>query len=234
MHPGAMQKARGHEAIPLSITPGTHGVMHESLTESGVLKSKIGNEASDGYNENGNAHSARLKLYCFALNPLSMRKILVTLLFTTLLSCTSTYYIVRHADKTGSGDVPLNALGQARAETLRDTLKDKKISSIYSTSYLRTQQTAQPTADHYNKAIITYSAFDTSSLSGAKSLGKNRLIVGHSNTVPQVVHYLGGTLSFDEINEDDFDNLIILKRTRGLDGKIRVRVRETTYGASSP
>ena len=120
----------------------------------------------------------------------------VLLLF--IVSCSHTYYIVRHAEKEAAGpnmssDVPLSDKGKQRAEALRETLKNKKIAYVFSTNTIRTKSTAQPTADYFHLAIQTYGPIpDSAFISRLKLLKKNTLIVGHSNTVDDIVNLLCG------------------------------------------
>ncbi|HEX2606468.1 MAG TPA: phosphoglycerate mutase family protein, partial [Flavisolibacter sp.] len=102
------------------------------------------------------------------------------------ISCkTTTIYVVRHAEKESasamSGDVPLSAAGQQRAEALKDMLINKNISGIYTTNYIRTRNTAKPLADALGLTMITYNPGDTSFTSKIRDhLIGNLLIVGHS------------------------------------------------------
>jgi phosphohistidine phosphatase SixA len=110
------------------------------------------------------------------------------LIFFHLTSCKSTFYVVRHGEKVdNSANPPLSALGKERAEDLKTELANKGITDIYSTNYLRTQNTAKPLAD--SKGLITkiYAASPADSMrvfiDKLKQMkGKNVLIVGHSNT----------------------------------------------------
>ena len=61
-----------------------------------------------------------------------------------------TLYLVRHAEKDLStdefGDPDLTSCGRQRSEQLRNFLSDVKLDAVYSTDYIRTKKTAQPTA----------------------------------------------------------------------------------------
>jgi broad specificity phosphatase PhoE len=75
-----------------------------------------------------------------------------------MVSCkTTTYYVVRHAEKetsnTMASDVPLSEAGRQRAIALKELLQNESIQHIYSTDFLRTRQTAQPLADAKNISI---------------------------------------------------------------------------------
>jgi len=118
----------------------------------------------------------------------------VLLLF--LISCSHSYYIVRHAEKAVqaanmSSDVPLSEKGKERAEALKEILKNKKISYIFSTNTIRTKSTAQPIADYLGLQIESYGPLpDETFITKLRSLKKNVLIVGHSNTVDDIVNML--------------------------------------------
>jgi phosphohistidine phosphatase SixA len=159
---------------------------------------------------------------------------LLLLLFVFLVGCTSTFYLVRHAERLdNSADSPLSAAGFARANALRDSLLDKDVDSVLATPYLRTQQTAQPLATALGKSLSIYSTDTTWQFAaGLKKIkGKDLLVVGHSNTIPEIV--LAMTGDSVSIAHDDYDNLFVVKIRRCLTGK-KVRLIKKTYGAASP
>jgi 2,3-bisphosphoglycerate-dependent phosphoglycerate mutase len=148
-----------------------------------------------------------------------MRYLLASLL-VLLVSCkaTTVYYVVRHAEKettTGmSADVPLSVQGKQRAEALREMLKDEKIKEIYSTNYIRTKSTAQPLADLLHVNVETYSPSDTSFVTRVKTSSKgNVLIVGHSNTVDDIVNKLTGkTEVAGDLPDSEYGDLFVVKK----------------------
>jgi len=127
-----------------------------------------------------------------------MKACFIFLLAFTLLSCTSTkYYIVRHAEKettnTMSSDVPLSEMGKQRAMALKEALLHKKITHIFSTNYTRTLATAQPLSAAIGIPIEQYNPADSTFVSKLKQTTHgNTLMVGHSNTVDNVVNALTG------------------------------------------
>ncbi len=160
--------------------------------------------------------------------------LLAAALFTS--SCSSTIYIVRHAEKAGSvGDPNLTPAGQARAQQLATLMANKNISEVYSTETNRTLQTAQPTVTANALTVQRYSNDTLASFVNKrlKPLGKNRLVVGHSDTVLSIAQMLGTTPTLTFIPDNDYDNLLIVKRKRCW-GKLKVTLTETTYGAASP
>lgn len=169
-----------------------------------------------------------------------MRIIYSLLVLFTLTACssTTTIYLVRHAEKKAqdpnagmmSNDVDLSDAGQARAQVLRDSLAGKKINAIYATTYKRTQQTVQPTAQSKGLVVKQYTASQPASDALVDSLiaikGKTFLVAGHSNTVPAMVRHLGLPCSFaGNIPETDFDNMFIITVKKGVKS-----VKEKTYG----
>lgn len=134
-------------------------------------------------------------------------------------SCSHSYYIVRHAEKADVGvnmisDVPLSDKGKERAEALKELLKNKKIAFVFSTNTIRTKATAQPTADYFGLKIETYGpALDSAFISLLKSLKKNVLVVGHSNTVDEIVNKLCGSIQISsDLKDSEYDNLFIVTR----------------------
>jgi len=143
-----------------------------------------------------------------------IRYTLLLALFTMLSSCTTTFYLVRHAEKANrTSDTPLSAAGHARAEALRDTLVSKNIEQIFVTNYLRTQQTAAPLATHLSITPTETFANQTSQLvQQLRAInGKNVLVVGHSNTIPVIIDSLMRSPQNVRITETDFDNLFKVK-----------------------
>jgi len=127
--------------------------------------------------------------------------------------------VVRHAEKAAqaanmSSDVPLSTVGKQRAERLGGLLHDKKIGLIYYTNTIRTKTTAEPTANHFLLSINTYGPKpDSAFIKLLKSQKKNTLVVGHSNTVDDIVNMLcGETKVAGDLDETIYDNLYVIKR----------------------
>ena len=151
-----------------------------------------------------------------------------------LSSCSYTYYyVVRHAEKTlNDCNAPLKSPeGFNRANALRDTLLHKGIDSIFVSTCLRTQQTAQPLATALGINMIQFDVANNTALIDRlkKIRGKDILVVGHTNTVPAVVLALSG-VSINPISDSDYDNLYIIRIRRFLWTTTR-SLQQTTYGA---
>ncbi len=132
----------------------------------------------------------------------------------------TTVIVVRHAEKGSDDprDPTLTAAGRERALALREVLRDAKVSAIYSTQYRRNRQTVEPLAQHFGLTIIerpvssanatTYPA-DIAREVLAANLGKTVVVVGHSNTVPQIVQAFSG-VPVKAMEDSEYDHIFIV------------------------
>jgi len=123
-----------------------------------------------------------------------------------------TIFFVRHAEKaaTGGNDMNLSAAGRARAKSLATVLKDAGISAIYTSEFKRTRQTAEPLAKALKVTPEVIRADDQATLiTRLKGSSGSVLVVGHSDTVPELVKTLGITTTI-KIGDNDYDNLFVL------------------------
>ncbi|WP_166895349.1 phosphoglycerate mutase family protein [Massilia sp. CCM 8734] len=120
----------------------------------------------------------------------------------------SIIYLVRHGEKGSvEKDPELTAQGKARAGNIAAILKSTGITHIYSSTTQRTRQTAQPLASALGLEVRTYDPAQGARLVGqVKAAGGTALVVGHSNTVPELVRLFGGKPGAD-IGDDEFDRL---------------------------
>ena len=161
----------------------------------------------------------------------------ITILFCicSLFSCSTTrFYVVRHAEKTSNNcNAPLaQPQGFNRAGALKDSLLSKQVDSIFVSTCLRTQQTAQPLATAQSITMIQFEPTpdQTQSLISRlnKIKGKNVLIAGHTNTVPEIVLGLSG-VTITPIADTDFDNMYIIRIRRS--PNVSRTMTHITYGA---
>ncbi len=121
-------------------------------------------------------------------------------------------FIVRHAEKAAAGgnDPELSAAGQERANALAHILKDADITAIFATEFKRTQETAAPTAKESRVDVTTISSSDTQALATKiHELNGNALVVGHGNTIPNLVKALGISIPID-IPETDYSEILVV------------------------
>jgi len=151
---------------------------------------------------------------------------LAALAAAVVLSCASllwgradstTVIVIRHAERAiGTGaDPPLSAAGQARAALLARMFGDTgpgRISAIYVTPPLRNRMTAAPLA-----AVLgvtpSIAAGDPRELAHRvlrEQPGGRVLIVGHSDTVPQIVAALSGMDSIPAMRDSQYGTMYIV------------------------
>ena len=162
-----------------------------------------------------------------------MKKLLIiTIGFLLVSGCSKTenpdteseIYLVRHFQKQNateqSGkDVELTQEGQSNAQCLAQHLKTKDITSIYSTNYKRTKQSATPTSEALNITVSEYDPRDLEIFAKQLLATKvNHLVVGHSNTTGELFGLLG--CEAISLSEDDYGDIMVLKRSHGAYGSI--------------
>ena len=121
-------------------------------------------------------------------------------------------FIVRHAEKanTGGKDPDLSAQGQERADALAHVLKDSQIKSVFVTEFKRTQETAAPTATAAHVSPTVVQANDIGALvDKLRALNGNALVVGHGNTIPDLLKALGIATPVS-IPEDDYSEIFVV------------------------
>jgi phosphohistidine phosphatase SixA len=118
------------------------------------------------------------------------------------------YYVMRHLHTPqGATDPDLTQEGQRLARTLPAFFELDRPAAIYVSSTKRAQQTAAPLAQAIGIAPKIYDPADTPGLvARVKAEHGNVLIVGHSNTVPDIVEQLGGTRP-EPIAHDQFADI---------------------------
>ena len=131
---------------------------------------------------------------------------------------TTTVVVVRHAEKEVAtiDDPPLSEPGVRRAERLAQMFGNVKgaggIEAIYVTDTKRSQQTAAALASRLG---LKPTVLPGSDVEGAvkRALRDHRggrtLVVGHSNTVPEIVRRLSGQ-SVPEIPDEEYDNVYVV------------------------
>lgn len=119
-------------------------------------------------------------------------------LFVAAAPAQSIIFVVRHAEKMdNAGNDP--------------DLADAGISAVYTTEFKRTQQTAAPLAKALGLNVAILPAKDTAALIAKLHdlRAGNTLVVGHSNTIPDLIKAFGITTSIS-IAENDYDNLFMV------------------------
>ena len=125
--------------------------------------------------------------------------------------------LVRHAERAGGmgPEVGLSEAGRCRAHLLAGMLADAGVKRIYTSEVARTQETAEPLARKLGLRPEVVAANDYDALlaklrSGAP--GGVALVVGHSNTVPEIIKRLGGG-TVPAIADSEYDRLFVVTIT---------------------
>ncbi len=141
-----------------------------------------------------------------------------------------TFVVVRHAEKADDDprDPMLTQAGRARAAALATLLDGQPLAAAYSTAFTRTQQTAQPSASAAGIVVTTYAgglpAAEFAAQLRNRHAGGTVLVVGHSNTVPDLVAALCNC-EVAPLGDGDYGNLYRV----GVDGEGHVRLDLTSY-----
>jgi broad specificity phosphatase PhoE len=131
----------------------------------------------------------------------------------------TTVVVIRHAEKDLSAsatDPPLDPAGEARAALLARMFGDAKdlghLDAIYVSPTLRSRQTAAPLAARLGIA-------ETVAGEGPRALARRALnehqggrvlIVGHTDTVPEIVAVLSGNSHIPEIGAQEYGTMYIV------------------------
>lgn len=102
-------------------------------------------------------------------------------------------FVVRHLQKGEGPDPSLTAEGAANAQRLAATLKGKGIVAIFATPTRRAMETGEPLAKALGLKVTPYNPSDPGALAAKVAVATGPvLVVGHSNTVPDLVQLFGG------------------------------------------
>ncbi len=140
-------------------------------------------------------------------------------------------FLVRHAERAedGTDDPHLSAPGRERAGLLADLLRDAGITRIHTTDLHRTRETAAPLALRLGIEPEIYDAADLSAVAARLLAAPGRhLVVGHSNTTPELVRALGGEAG-SSIETMEYDRLYLLVPEQG-----GIRTVLLRFGARTP
>jgi phosphohistidine phosphatase SixA len=155
---------------------------------------------------------ARLVYSSRSVKPIALA-LALTLATASAASAQEAIYLVRHAEREdSSADSRLSAAGEARANRLAEWLRTARITHVYTTDLRRTIQTAMPFAAASHLAPEELPAADTQAVrERVAGLGPadRALIVGHSNTLPEIIRALGVTAPIT-IPDAEFDNIFII------------------------
>jgi broad specificity phosphatase PhoE len=128
----------------------------------------------------------------------------------------TTILLIRHAEKNtlppADPDPHLSLAGKARAKLLIHVVGESGITAIYRSHFVRAKETAQPLATHLGLSTIEMDEpLQIKSDILSNHVGKTVLVIGHSNTVPDLINQLGAGI-VPVIPDSQFDNLFVVKK----------------------
>jgi broad specificity phosphatase PhoE len=125
-------------------------------------------------------------------------------------SAAEAVYVIRHLQKAAGDDPPLTVEGAAGANALANLLSDRGINAVFATPTRRAIQTATPLAVRLGLPVRRYNPSDTAALVEAvRATSGNVLVVGHSNTVPDLVAQFGGERP-PPMTEQDYGQIYVV------------------------
>ena len=136
----------------------------------------------------------------------------IALLLVADANAAPVIFLVRHAEKAspGGNDPDLSLAGQKRADALARILRDSQITAVFVTEFKRTQETAAPTAKAAHLSPTVVPANDIGALvEKLRALNGNTLVVGHSNTIPDLLKALGIATPIT-ISDDDYTEIFVV------------------------
>ena len=165
--------------------------------------------------------SSRLRDHAPGLTAVAAALLGAAVLFPAEALAQKAVFVVRHAEKESEANektVPLSKAGAEHAARLAALLKNAGVTAIYATDTVRARQTGEPLAGMLKLTIKTYDTRDPKGTMTAQPLldllKANEkdgvvLVVGHSNTVPDVVTALGARETV-KIGTDDYGEVFLV------------------------
>ena len=129
-------------------------------------------------------------------------------------------FLVRHAEKADLTEDPeLTPAGKVRSLELAKMLRSANIDYVHSSDFIRTRETAAPTSQEFGLTTNIYDPGDLEALATMiRETGGRHLVVGHSNSTPNMVAMLGGDPGTDINEASEYDRLYIV--TTSIDGQV--------------
>jgi len=124
-------------------------------------------------------------------------------------------YILRHTEKADdSADSLLSQAGIERAKYWKKVLQHTGFDQVYTTDFKRNIQTAELIAESSSVKPELYHPMSFEVLKFLKLIeGKKVLIIGHSNTIPDMVNRLIGETRFPPMSHDNYNILYVVTIT---------------------
>ena len=141
---------------------------------------------------------------------LSVAFIAALVLGATPAEAADTIYVVRHLQKATGDNPALTAEGEAGAQRIAGMLATKGVTAVFATPTRRAEETAAPLAKRLGISVTHYDPKSPNALvTMLASVRGAALVVGHSNTVPDLVAALGGAKPA-AMSEQDYGTIFVV------------------------
>jgi phosphohistidine phosphatase SixA len=160
-----------------------------------------------------------IPIWLTAIGALAIFSVAIFMLWVWFTANSTVVIVIRHAEKesVNAPDPALSEAGQARAALLvrmfGATQGAGRLDAIYTSSALRNRMTAAPLAARLGIVPIVAPSDDPKGLArriARENSGKRVMIIGHTNTVPDMVAALSGRSDIPPIDENEFGTMYIV------------------------
>jgi len=160
-----------------------------------------------------------IPIWLTAIGAIAIFGVAVFALWVWFTANSTVVIVIRHAEKESVSvpDPPLSAAGQARAALLMRMFGETKgagrLDAIYISSALRNRMTAAPLAARLGIVPIVAPTDDPKGLAHRivrENSGKRVMLIGHTNTVPDIVAALSGRKDIPQIDEGEYGTMYIV------------------------
>jgi broad specificity phosphatase PhoE len=160
-----------------------------------------------------------IPIWLSAIAAFAMFILAVGAVWALFTASSTTVIVIRHAEKdtVNATDPALSAAGEARAALLARMLGGTqgagRLDAIYVSDTLRSRSTAAPLAARLGLVPIVNGTDDPKGLARRvlrENRGKRVMIVGHVNTVPEIVAVLSGRGDIPKMDEHDFGSMYVV------------------------
>ncbi|MGI8812622.1 MAG: SixA phosphatase family protein [Pyrinomonadaceae bacterium] len=159
-----------------------------------------------------------MKTYCFTVTWF----MLLIICISNAAAQKKTIILVRHAEKetsamTDTSDPVLSTDGAQRAERLRKLIGKYRPGAVFSTDYKRTRATAGPIAKTRRVVVEIYDPKNNADLIDRimKSRTKRFVVVGHSNTIPDLANLLTKKELFKNLDDAEYGVIWVIRLKDG-------------------
>ncbi|MFM7396194.1 MAG: SixA phosphatase family protein [Gammaproteobacteria bacterium] len=160
------------------------------------------------------------------ISKISMRKVIATMGIALIALLPGSFaaaqvgeptvlVLVRHAEKASDGtrDPSLSTEGIERARRLSNVLRDIGLAAVFVSDTRRARETAAPIVASLGVVAEEYPGRDVAALLDRilkDHAGKTVLVIGHSNTVPEMISTLTAGREAVVLRDDEYDAMFIV------------------------